>query len=144
MKKVLLLTLLLSSSVYADVITLDSAKCSLFGKVKVQVDGLEAYGKIGTTTFKSEKYGKKGCKNIVSKLKSMFQNDLTEATVDFNEYTVERTEVIDRDRDHKGGTQYVCKTTRVKKMTFVFDSYRAVKFNNRMENTIATRYGRCN
>ncbi|MCO4795013.1 MAG: hypothetical protein KC493_14955 [Bacteriovoracaceae bacterium] len=121
MKAIMLATLLIASTAFAgevsDVfnsnikINKKSIKCSLFGKLKMKVKGLEAVGPIATRNLKATSKFGESCRTTKGRILELLnRRAVLDASVEVNEILERRTIYHDRhDRDIVFPRNYILK-----------------------------------
>lgn len=139
MKKLLLIAaFLFASAAQADMVSIKSMKCSLFGNLKIKVNGLERHRNLGTGYLKANVPLFDSCKDAMSEVRQRMGRSTQEANVAVTKRIVREIEHRD---DRKRDT--VCHVYEEKTLRMVFNRMPELVFKRMTRKHIRTTYGYC-
>ncbi|MBK25268.1 MAG: hypothetical protein CME70_14835 [Halobacteriovorax sp.] len=141
MKKLFFAALfLVATSAQAEMVSIKKSKCSLFGNLKIKVNGLERYGSVGRGYLKANLPMRADCDAVLSTFNQTMGRGTTSVSTDFDQYEVRRQTQNGGDNDKR---DYECKVYKRSVIKVVFPAYSSMTFKNTHERLIDSYYGRC-
>ncbi|CBW26352.1 putative exported protein [Halobacteriovorax marinus SJ] len=134
----LLLALSFSASAYE--VSLDAAKCTIFGNMKVKVSGLETLGNAANGYLKNKSTSRSNCKGEIAELRGVFAGETIYADATKTQ-KVRKTNISE---DNEKGRDRYCREELVTTVSVNFPSYSAAVFTNTTSRHLRTYPGTCN
>ena len=143
MKKLIVAAVfLISTGAQADMVSIKKMKCSLFGNLKIKVNGLERHRSLGTGYLKANVPLFDSCKDALNEVSGRMGRSTQATQVSVTKRRAMREERR-RDRNDHKYDQVLCHISEIKTLEMVFDRMPELTFRNIQERHIRTEYGYC-
>ena len=141
MKNLLIIAaFLFAGAAQADMVSIKSMKCSLFGNLKIKVNGLERHRNLGTGYLKANVPLFDSCKDALSEVRGRMGRSTQNTTVDVTKRIVREVEHRGNDRNKM---DTVCHIYEVKTLKMVFNRMPELTFRRMTRKHLRTTYGWC-
>jgi hypothetical protein len=141
MKKLILLaTLFMTTTVFADNVRVIKTKCSLFGNLKIKVTGLESYGKIGQGYLKANIPMFDNCRDAMMDFNQTMGRGMTTVEALMAKEIITRRERRDNDRNTMDKWEYTCTDYERTTLTVNFPEFPDMPFKRIEERVVRWDY----